>query len=101
MGVILRNYSGEKIPVVGKITVSVKYENQEHILDLIIVEGNLPALFGRDWLSRIRVDWKNVFKVKVEVTKNEILVPKSETFPIEFNDVLALRALVSRVLWDP
>ena len=58
--VILRNYSGEKIPVVGKITVPVKYENQEHILDLIVVEGNLPTLFGRDWLSSIRVDWKNM-----------------------------------------
>jgi len=32
-------------------------------LDLIVVEGNLPALFGQDWLSRIRVDWKDVFKV--------------------------------------
>ena len=46
VGVILRNYSGERIPVVGKINVPVKYENQEHILDLIVVEGNLPALFG-------------------------------------------------------
>ena len=63
VAVILRNYSGEEIPVVGKITVPVKYENQEHILDLIVVEGNLPALFGRDWFSRIRVDWKNVFNV--------------------------------------
>ena len=88
VGVILRNYSGEKIPVVGKITVPVKYKHQEHILDLIVVQSNLPALFDRDWWSRIRVDWKNVFNVKVEVTKNEISIPKSETFPTEFNDVL-------------
>ena len=87
-GVILRNYPEEKIPVGGKITIPVKYENQEHILDLIVVEGNLPALFGRDWLSRIRVDWKNVFNVKVEVTQNAISIPKSETFPAEFSDVL-------------
>lgn len=46
VGVVSCNYSGEKIPVVGKIAVPVKYENQEHILDLIVVEGNLPALFG-------------------------------------------------------
>ena len=57
----------------------MKYENLEHILDLIVVESTLPALFGRDRLSRIKVHWKNVFKV--EVTKNKILVPKSETFP--------------------
>ena len=88
MGVILRSYSGEKIPVVGKLTVPVKYEHQEHILDLIVVEGNLPALFGRDWWSRIRVDWRNVFNAKVEATKNEILIPKSETFAAQFNYVL-------------
>ena len=46
VGVNVRSYSGEKIPVVGKIAVPVKFENQEHILDLIVVEGNLPALLG-------------------------------------------------------
>ena len=50
----------------GKITVAMKYENQEQYLDLIVVEGNLPALFGRDWQSGTRVDWKNVFNVKVK-----------------------------------
>ena len=54
----------------GKTTVPEKYESQEHILDLIVVEGNLPALFGRDWLNRIRVGWRNVFKVKVEASMN-------------------------------
>ena len=29
-----------------------------------------------------------MFNVKVEVTKNDISIPKSETFPAEFNDVL-------------
>ena len=68
-GIILRSYSGEKIPVLGKISVPVKYDNQEKVLDLIVVEGNLPALFGRDWLSRIKLDWKNMFRVKEEVIK--------------------------------
>ena len=74
VGVILRNYSGEKISVVRKITVTVKYEHQEHILSLIVVKSNLPALFGRDWSSRIRVDWKNVFNVKVEVTTTVVVL---------------------------
>ena len=88
VGVTLRNYSAETIPVVRKITALVRCESQEHILDLIVVEGNLPALCGRTWLSRIRVDWKNVFNVKVEVTKNEISITKSETFPAKFDHVL-------------
>ena len=87
-GIILRSYSGEKIPVLGKISVPVKYDNQEKVLDLIVVEGNLPALFGRDWLSRIKLDWKNMFRVKEEVIKDTFSVPKSETFPAEFNHLL-------------
>ena len=92
-GIILRSYSGEKIPVLGKISVPVKYDNQEKVLDLIAVEGNLPALFGRDWsplcwLSRINLDWKNMFRVKEEVIKDKFSVPKSETFHAEFNNLL-------------
>ena len=51
VGVILRNYSGKKIPQVWEISVPVKYENMEHSLDLIVVEENLRALFERDVLS--------------------------------------------------
>lgn len=52
-GIILRSYSGEKILVLRKTSAPVKYDNQEKVLDLIVVEGNLPALFGQDWLSGI------------------------------------------------
>ena len=81
-GIIFHSYSGERIPVLRKISVPVKYDNQEKVLDLIVVEGNLPALFGRDWLSRIKLHWKNMFRVKAEVIKDKFSVPKSETFPI-------------------
>ena len=87
-GVILRNNSGEKTPIVGRISVPVKCDNQEESLNLIVVEGNLPALFGRDWLSRIKRNWKNMFGVKEEVVENKFSVPKYETFPAEFNSLL-------------
>ena len=87
-GIILRSYSGEKILVLGKTSAPVKYDNQEKVLDLIVVEGNLPALFGEDWLSGIKLNWKKTFRVKEEVIKDKFSVPKSETFPAEFNDLL-------------
>ena len=87
-GIILHNYSGEKIPVLRKISVPVKYDEQEKVLDLIVVEGNLPVLFGRDWISRIKLHWKNMFRVKEEVNKDKFSVPKSEAFPAEFNNLL-------------
>ena len=87
-GIILRGYSGEKILVLGKTSAPVKYDNQEKVLDLIVVEGNLPALFGQDWLSGIKLNWKKTFRVKEEVIKDTFSVPKSETFPAEFNNLL-------------
>ena len=87
-GIILRSYSGEKILVLGKTSAPVKYDNQEKVLDLIVVEGNLPALFGEDWLSGIKLNWKKTFSVQEEVIKDKFSVPKSETFPAEFNDLL-------------
>ena len=54
--VTLRSYSGEKVPILGKISVPVKYSsNDEKVLDLVVVQGKRPALFGRDWLSKIRL----------------------------------------------
>lgn len=40
------------------------------------------------WLSRIKLEWKNIFRVKEVVIKDEFSVPKSETFPAEFNNLL-------------
>ena len=86
--ITLCNYSGEKVPVLGKIRVPVKYAcNDEKVLDLIVVQGKRPALFGRDWLSKIRLDWENIFNVTENVS-NKYSVPKSEKYPIEFNALL-------------
>ena len=62
--VTLRSYSGEKVPIFRKISVPNKYSsNHEKVLDLVVVQGKRPALFGRDWLSKIRLDWESIFKV--------------------------------------
>ena len=55
----LHSYSGESIPVVGLIRVSVKYEDQESLLPLLIVEGDGPSLLGRNWLSHLKINWIN------------------------------------------
>ena len=47
----LHSYSGESVPVVGLISVSVKDEDQESLLPWLIVEGDGPSLLGRNWLS--------------------------------------------------
>ena len=86
--VTLSSYSGERVPILGKISVPVKYSsNDEKVLDLVVVQGKRPALFGRDWLSKIRLDWESIFNV-TEHVGNRHSVPKSEAFPPELNTLL-------------
>lgn len=69
----LKTYSGEQLPLLGEIQVSVKYQTQEAQLPLIVAKGDKPAvLFGRNWLERLRLDWSNIFKVTQEHAVEEI-----------------------------
>lgn len=38
----------------------VKFKGQEKELTLQVVETPGPALFGRDWLSKIQLDWGEI-----------------------------------------
>ena len=57
----LRTYTGEQL------SVPVTYQDQ-HIkdLDLLVVKGDGPSLFGRNWLDRVRLDWSNIYKIRSE-----------------------------------
>ncbi|XP_062566348.1 uncharacterized protein K02A2.6-like [Saccostrea cucullata] len=60
----LKSYTKEDIPVLGEFEVTAKYGEQcvPQIL-LLVVKGNQPCLLGRDWLSKIRLNWENIFSV--------------------------------------
>ena len=53
-------YTGEELKLVGKAVVKVCMESQEEVLDLLAVEGSGPSLLGRDWLSKIQLNWKEI-----------------------------------------
>ena len=57
----LRSYSGESIPVLGSVNVTVKYSNQEASLPLIVVKGDGPSLLGRNWLCHLKLNWHEIF----------------------------------------
>jgi len=59
----LRSYSGDKLKLLGKITVTVIYGKQKCNLPLVIAKGNKPALFGRNWLEKIKLNWGEIFSV--------------------------------------
>ncbi|MCY3927857.1 MAG: retroviral-like aspartic protease family protein [Acidobacteria bacterium] len=55
--ITLRTYSGEQIAVKGALEVGVQYEDQTARLQLAVATGRGPSLLGRDWLSKIRLNW--------------------------------------------
>ena len=64
----LFSYSGQALPVIGEVEVSVKVaESTEpqkiHKLPLVVLDREGHALFGRSWLREIRLGWHNLFVV--------------------------------------
>ena len=54
-----------EVKVVGQVDVNVEYERQLVQLPLLIVEGeHNPALFGRDWLAAIKLDWAMLHQLR-------------------------------------
>ena len=60
----LKTYSGEPLLVKGTINVQVKYGVQGATLPLLVVAGNGPTLFGREWLGKIKLDWRNIHSIQ-------------------------------------
>ena len=56
----LFGFTGQKVPVVGKILVKVQYEGQCKQLPIIVVEGDKQSLLGRDWMLEIKLNWSKI-----------------------------------------
>ena len=48
------------------VSVPVKYGDQEAKLPALVIGGDGPNLFGRDWLKVIRINWSQIFKVEAK-----------------------------------
>lgn len=69
--ITLKTYSGELLTPKGYINVQVKYNGQCENLKLYVVQKGGPALFGREWLKKINLDWKNLKWInKITVSGN-------------------------------
>ena len=57
----LCTYSQEPIAVLGCCYVNVTYKGQTcKEMPLIVVKGNGPSLLGRNWLSKLTLDWQEI-----------------------------------------
>ena len=75
--VSLKTYSGGSLKVKGEATVPVRYGGQHATAKIIVVDvQGKPAILGRNWLSKIRLDWGSLFSVEAR----QMFDPK-EKFP--------------------
>ncbi|XP_056118298.1 uncharacterized protein K02A2.6-like [Rhinichthys klamathensis goyatoka] len=62
--ITLRTYTGEIIPVMGATEVTIAYGSQAAEARLLVVKGTGPSLLGRDWLSKIQLNWGEIRLIK-------------------------------------
>ena len=53
------------VQVCSQFRVQLKWQGQNATVPLLVVEGSGPSLFGRDWLSHIKLDWKKICSICV------------------------------------
>ena len=63
----LSTYTGEKIQPLGKINVTVTYAGTEYSLPLLVVPQGCGAIFGRNWLRHIKLDWNKLPGIESQV----------------------------------
>lgn len=68
---VLRTYTGEQVYPVGCLTVQVEYQDQACLLPLYVVQTKRPVLMGRDWLHKLRLDWKTIKSLKLSDHRRE------------------------------
>ena len=65
----LKTYTGEVVRPKGVGEVKVTYKDQELMIPITVVEGNVPTLLGRDWLCKLKLSWGKLFPVNVNSLK--------------------------------
>ena len=76
----LRSYTGDKLKLVGELIVSVEYGTQKCKLPVVIVKGDKPALLGRNWLEKIKLDWGEIFSFNKSHPVDTLITKYSKLF---------------------
>ena len=87
--VTLKTYTGQKITPKGEIKCNVKFKGQEKELTLQLVETPGPALFGRDWLSKIQLNWGEIKALKLSKTPEGVMQSKVDKLLQQYESVFS------------
>lgn len=87
--VTLKTYTGQKITPKGEMRCNVKFKGQEKELNLQVVETQGPALFGRDWLSNIQLNWGEIKTFKLSKTSEGGMARKVDQLLQKYESVFS------------
>ena len=88
----LHTYTKERIDVLGSIVVEVVHKGQRKSLQLLVVAGEGPSLFGRDWLMELQLDWCELYRVQQSITLQEIFNHHAPVFKEELGEAKGVTA---------
>ena len=73
----LETYGKEKLPLLGEAQVTVAYEGQQKQLSIVVASvANKPPIFGKDWLSEIRLNWEQMFHTVIHTSDLDKVMAK-------------------------
>ena len=85
----LKTYTGQKITPKGEMKCNVKFRGQEKELTLQVVETPGPALFGRNWLSQIQLNWDEIKALKLSKTPQGVMQQKVDQLLQQYESVFS------------
>ena len=91
----LRTFTSEPIPVLGQLTVEVRYGTYVGTHPLYVVKGSGPTLLGRDWLRDVRLDWLSIRTLTAHnclLTLNQLTEKYAEVFQPELGTFKTFQA---------
>ena len=63
VAIILRTYTGEEVKAVGRVNIEVEHREERKRHSLIVAHWSGPSLLGRNWLSELKLDWRDIYRV--------------------------------------
>ena len=84
----LRTHTDESVDVKGTFEAQFDIGENQHCLPVLIGVREGPALLGRNWLNRVRLDWSRIFKLSA-IAVADMLAPFEELFKPELGTIQA------------
>ena len=73
----METYGKEKLALLGEAQVTVAYEGQQKQLSIVVASvANKPQIFGRDWLSEIKLNWEQTFHTVIHISDLDKVLAK-------------------------